>query len=172
MSIVFCFESQHVGERPTEVGVFLQDMVPSTGVDAFCGVHVPSVEFLFHLVHGKTQGLSCSFQCLSWMMQPSSTAHRTRILGSKRHKTNIIIISAVQVLENHSDAFSVMSFLRGGVSTLLCTEGYNAFHFVMVSESSLSTQRQGLDDFDESSSSACMDATRPDGFLVLVFVAL
>ena len=37
-----------------------------------------------------------------------------------------------------------------------------------MSESSLSTQRQGLDDFDESSSSAGMDATRPDGFLELI----
>ena len=31
-------ESQHVGERPTEVGVLLQDSVSFRGVDASCGV--------------------------------------------------------------------------------------------------------------------------------------
>ena len=35
VSFFFCCEGQHVGERPT---ARLQDMVPSTGVDASSGV--------------------------------------------------------------------------------------------------------------------------------------
>ena len=65
VSAVFCFESQHVGERPTVVGVLLQDMVPFTGVDASCHVacHVSSVEFLFLLVPVRPGSLSLVFQC-------------------------------------------------------------------------------------------------------------
>ena len=36
----------------------------------------------------KTQGLFFFFALQSWMVQPSSTAHGTRIRGSKRHETN------------------------------------------------------------------------------------
>ena len=58
MSILFCFESQHVGELPTEVGVLLQDVVQFTGVDASCGVsRIKCLSFSSCSCSGKT--ISC-----------------------------------------------------------------------------------------------------------------
>ena len=75
-----------MGERPEVVGVLLQDMVPSTGVDASCGVsHAKCRISVPSRALAGPRGLSCHMQ--SWTVQPSSTAHRTRIWGSKRNKT-------------------------------------------------------------------------------------
>ena len=65
VSIVFCFESQHVGEGPTEVGVLLQDRVPFVGVDASCDVsRIKSCFFFSFSCSSKTQGLVSIFcQC-------------------------------------------------------------------------------------------------------------
>ena len=76
-----------MGEQPPEVGVLLQDMVPSTGrvlwrvtyqVLNFCS-------FSCFLVF--SQWLFLFFSVWSCMMQTSLTAHRTQIRWFQRHRT-------------------------------------------------------------------------------------
>ena len=114
-----------MGEGPTEVEVLLQDRVPFTGWTRRVACHVSRVVFLFFLVLRYNPGACLDFLSVqSWMMRPSSTAHRTRIWGSKRQKTKQNSVSCLFYQRNDlrsGRTRSIRAILRDVPFRMVCS---------------------------------------------------